>query len=211
MPHLFTILALSACLAVATAAESKIGVLYIERTFEGSAMVQQVQQGLKAKADQVGAQIEEINGKLEMESTPESSPAHLQANEQFEVLRLRRKLFLERSQKALLGLEVQQLKKCYLKIREVLQDFARDEGYSLVLMAPLPEVSAQRVQDLNLELATHSVLFHQDSMDITEAFTAYLNERASSLGEADEAEAETEAAGAAAEGNAPVIDLGAGE
>lgn len=191
-------------------AADKVGVLYIERTFEGSEMVQRVQQGLKSKAEGVGAQVDGINDELkklqaELESTPQSSPAFLQAKEQFEVLKLRRKLYLERSQEALHGLEVQRLKASYLKIREVLAEFAAAEGYDLVLMAPLPEVRAQGVQQLNLELATHSVLYHSEAMDITEAFTSYLNSKVTSL-EDEAADGEGEA-----EANAPVIDLENGE
>lgn len=211
MPRIFALATLLSTLALATAAEGKIGVLYIERTFEGSEMVRGVQAELKRKAEQVGAQLDQIAAKLEelkaeIESTPASSPAHMQAQEQFEVLRLRRKLFLERSQEALHGEEVLKLKASYLKIREVLAEFAREEGYQLVLMAPLPEITAQGVQQLNLELATHSVLFHSDAMDITDAFTAYFNDTVSTLDQ-DKVDAVAPAGGAGGGGTGPVIDL----
>jgi len=192
------ILLLTTCLltcALGAADPDKVGVLYIERTFESSTLVQGIQKDLSSKAGKVGAQIEAINGELEklkaeLESLPESAPAFLQTQEQFEVLKLRRKLYIERSQKLLHQAEVEQLKEGYQAIREALAEYAEAKDYDLVFMAPLPEIRAQRLQELNLELATHSVLYHRDDMDITDDFTAWLNETTPNLDRHDDEEEE---------------------
>ncbi|MDA3963188.1 MAG: OmpH family outer membrane protein [Planctomycetota bacterium] len=174
--------ALTALLAVLSlnAAETSIGIVYVERVFENSTMVQQLQTDLKAKAEQVAAVIDKITKELddlkdELETLPQSAPAFAEKKEKFEILRLRRKLFLERSQKALQGEEAARLKASYMSMREHLSTYAKSKGLGLVMMAPLPEIRAQRIQELNLELATHTVLYHEPQFDITADFTSFLN------------------------------------
>lgn len=174
------------CASGLGAAEPDIAVVYVERVFENSTMVRELQQDLQKKASQVNAMLDKISGELEalqdeLDTLPESAPAHAETKERFEVLRLRRKLFVERSQKALQNEEVKRLKASYLRMREQLDAYATEQGYRLVLMAQPPQARAQHIQELNLELATHGVLYHAPDFDITEGFTAYFNAHSPSL------------------------------
>jgi Skp family chaperone for outer membrane proteins len=165
------------------AADTTIGILYVERVFEQSVAISSVRDELKTRAEKVQAAINQLNDeaealKAELDIQPKNSPAHHATLEKIEVLRLRRKLFIERNQNALRALEVEQIKQAYGDMRKHLVTFCSDRGISLALLGSQSELGASSLQELNLELATHSVLYHAPYLDITDDFIVFFNDQA---------------------------------
>jgi len=170
-----------ACLGPLVAADSSIGILYIERVFEESTAINDVRKQLHAQADKVKGNIQQMSDEIdatqaELETLPAGRPARFAVADKLEVLRLRRKLYAERHQELLRQVEVDLLKSAYTRLREHLATFAEERGISAVLLGSRDQLGASNLQELNLELATHSVLYHAPYLDISDDFLTYLEQ-----------------------------------
>lgn len=186
----------------AAAAGPKVGIIYLERVFEESLLVRRNSSDLTETARSVKQTVDEMTEKLErtkseMQTYHPSQEKYQEFEEQLELLRLKRKLYVQRKQEELDQRELELLKESYQAIKAQLADYCADHGLALVFLAPSPALHSQRVNELRLELATHTILYHEDHLDITDAFIAYANERAPS------------ADPPAPDASSPAIDLGA--
>ena len=195
------------CLCFGTtlqAADSGIGLLYLERVFDESRIIEYRAGEMQSQASQVNEFLGQVDGEVQrLEESIQlyhpSQPQHQQQRERIEVLKLRRKLFIEHHQPRLVAMEAELIKASYREMREHLATFAQANGLTLVLLTSEPTLASARLRDLQLELAAYNVLYHDESSDITTAFLAYLDEVLPAIPEA--AEAATPPAGPAA----PVI------
>ena len=204
------------CLVVLTtlmcalgAAEGKIGVLNIESVINNTSMMVQVKDELDGRMSMVRNELETVRGELdklkaELESVPKGSAAFMHTQEQFEITKLRREMYLKRSTALLEQQEILMLTEIYNVIQVTLKDFAAQEGYDIIFVAR-PQLQANNSQDFKLQLATQGISFHREDMDITEAFTAYLNQVSPTLKSLQK----DEPAGSN-EGSAPQLNLDGG-
>ena len=107
----------------------------------------------------------------------ENSPERAQIEDQLDLLRMQRKKFYERTRQGLEKQQADALAKSYDEVRGILKAFADERGLKLVLLAPSSRIAANSVQEVLLQLGQQSVLHHDATLDITEAFLAYLNGR----------------------------------
>ena len=194
--------------AVASAAEGgpSVGVLYLEQAIEKSHMHQRKLVEVAKRLRQARQQIELKQGELNalrsrLDLTPGNDPAAFDIKEQIELKSLETKMFIERKQGEINAIRTAHLRDSFEHLRTKLAAFCEQEGISMVFRAPEPEMRSKRLEDSYAELASHSLLYHNASLDITEAFIAFMNE-----GEALPEESAEEILDAP---SAPAIDLGA--
>lgn len=133
------------------------------------------QVGVESQLKQMGEQMSTLNSKLEVLSP--TNEKYAQAEEEFQVLKVKRELlknrvgkFLDRSHGAL-------LKECFTVLRGHLAAYAKEHRIKLVLMAPNPDLPNGGSSELLMQLGMQSALYFDPSFDITEPFIAYANGR----------------------------------
>ncbi len=112
----------------------------------------------------------------------ENSPERAQVEDQLDLMRMQRKKFYERTRQGLEKQQAEVLAKSYEEVRGILTAFADERGLKLVLLAPSSRIATNSVQEVLLQLGQQSVLHHDATLDITEAFLAYLNGRFAAQG-----------------------------
>ncbi len=161
-------------------AAPKIAVLRLEEVLrqaksyalgmEGWKKQQAEAQALIAGIDE---QLKQLDGQLQVIKPENENFAKFQ--EQFELLKLKKKIGYERARGELERRQVALVKEAYRQVHTTLQRFCQERGIMLVHLAPDPELGAPTFNEVQLELGLKSVLFYDPSLDITDAFIQFLN------------------------------------
>ena len=130
---------------------------------------------VEAQLKQMGEQMSTLNSKLEVLSPANEKFA--QAEEEFQVLKVKRELLKNRAGKFLDRSHGALLKECFAVLRGHLAAFAKERHIKLVLMAPNPDLPNGGSSELLMQLGMQSALYFDASFDITEPFIAYANGR----------------------------------
>lgn len=187
LSHLAAILAvalLSVPLAAADAGRPapKIGVLRLAEVLNGAKLYRDGTDQLKrddaefrAELKKMDERLQQLDGQLQV-LTP-ASDKYASIQEEFETLKLKRKLSAERASADIQRKHVALVKRTHRALRAALRAFCEERGVMLVLLAPNPELTAPTLQDVQLEMGLQSVLYYEPSNDITEAFLPFFNAR----------------------------------
>lgn len=175
-------LAITAGAADAKPEAPRIAVLRLEEAmlaFKGynggmEALKKDVAEG-QAQIKKMEEKLQELDSKLQV--LQQDSPAFAKTQEEFETLNLRRKMTVERGNQDIARRRAKLLKDGYAGLRVHLKSFCQERGIKLVHLAPNPELQGTDNKELNLQLFTQGVLYYDTTLDITEAFVPYLNER----------------------------------
>jgi len=73
----------------------------------------------------------------------------------------------------------------YDSIREVIQDYAREHNYDLILKVNQSDINKQKMSRVNEQIATRSVLYFDDAMDLTDRMIEILNDEYTAKNEED--------------------------
>lgn len=130
---------------------------------------------VEAQLKQMGEQMSTLNSKLEVLSPANEKFA--QAEEEFQVLKVKRELLKNRAGKFLDRSHGALLKECFAVLRGHLAAFAKERHIKLVLMAPNPDLPNGGSSELLMQLGMQSALYFDASFDITEPFISYANGR----------------------------------
>lgn len=132
------------------------------------------EQGEAKKAlKEMDEQLQQLDNQLKVLSrTNERFP---KVQEDFEVLKLRQKLYAERAQTGIERRHVAIIKETYAALRQLLKEFCKERGIKLVHLAPNPDLKAPSMMEVQLELGLQSVLFADENLDITVDFIAFVN------------------------------------
>ncbi len=129
----------------------------------------------EARLDELEKQEKDLKGRLDL--MPKTNSDYRKVQEDLEVLRTRRKLFLENTRAGIERQQGQLLADCYEQVRAHLKIFCAERGFKLVHLAPQARLHQAPVQEMLNQLGQQALLYYDDSLDITEPFLAYLNAR----------------------------------
>jgi Skp family chaperone for outer membrane proteins len=187
MRPFIALILLLGCAAVAAAGDAKpeaprIAVLRLEDTLLGFKMYTGGMEKLKKEVAEGQAKIKELEDHLQdleskLQVIKRDSEQWVKLNEDFELTKLKEKMMVDRGNEDIAHRRAALVKEAYATLRAHLQAFCQERGVKLVHLAPKPELSAQDNKELNQELFAQSVLYFDASLDITDAFIPYLNER----------------------------------
>ena len=171
-------------LAAADAARPapKIGVLRLADVLNGAKLYREGTEQLKkddaefrAELKKLDERLQQLDGQLQVITA--SSDKYPAIHEEFETLKLKRKIAAERASGEIQRKHVTLVKRTHRSLRAALKTFCEERGVMLVLLASNPELSAPTLQDVQLEMGLQSVLYYEPSNDITDAFLPYFNAR----------------------------------
>ena len=170
-------------------AAPKIAVLRLEEVLRQSKSYAQGMEGWKKQQAEAQAliagideQLKQLDGQLQVIKPDNENFAKFQ--EQFELLKLKKKIGYERARGELERRQVALVKDAYRQVNVSLKRFCQERGIMLVHLAPDPDLGAPTFNEVQLELGLKSVLFYDPSLDITEAFVQFLNAGAAKPNEA---------------------------
>jgi len=168
--------------ALGAAEGNRIGVLYLEEVFQSSVLVENRSVKLRERVQDANAAVkakEEELKKLQdrIKLTSEESPERPRLIEDYKVLELRVKLFRERQSRTLQTYEADLLRQSYRELKTLIRDFSEERDFSLIFLMPDPEIKSEQTQPVRMEIAQHTVLYHDPDMDITDDFIEFANQR----------------------------------
>lgn len=165
---------------VVKSAAPKIAVLRLEevlrqsKTYLAGMEVWKKQQAeAQAALGAIDEQLKRLDGQLQVINKDSDNFAKYQ--EEFETLKLRKKISYEQAKIALEKRQVVLVKESYRQLRGSLTAFAQERGIMLVHLAPDPVLGAPTFNEIQLELGLKTVLYYDPSLDITDSFVQYLN------------------------------------
>jgi Skp family chaperone for outer membrane proteins len=133
----------------------------------------------KAEAEGILKQMEEqmqaLDGKLQAFNP--SSDKFAQAQEEMEVLKVKRELLAKRTRSTLDRRHGAALKEAFDVLRKHLAAFAKERSLRMVTLAPNPDMPPLSSNDMQMQLGLQTALYYDPSLDITEAFIAFANSR----------------------------------
>lgn len=127
----------------------------------------------KKTLKEMDEQLQQLGNQLQV--LAKTNERFAKTQEEFEVLKLKQKLFAERAQNSIERRHVAIIKETYGVLRQLLKEFCKERGIQLVHLAPNPDLKAPSMMEVQLELGLQSVLFADDSLDITTDFIAFVN------------------------------------
>lgn len=172
-------------LSAATSAENPgqgIAVLNLEKVFEESALVAHRSNQLRALGQEVQTRMEALseevrNLETELQIRPATHPRHGEFREQFEVAKLRQELYRDRQRSRLQNQEMELLRQSYDDIHQLITEFGREQGFAMIMLLTEGPIEAPNVQTLRIQMGQRTVLYHNPSLDVTEAFITFANSR----------------------------------
>ena len=131
---------------------------------EAKKSLQEMEEQLKQLQNQLGV----------LARTNERFP---KVQEEAEVIKLKMKMFEERVTGNIDRRFTAVVKDSYAIVRQLLKDYSKSHNIQLVHILPSGELKARTASDVQMELLMQSVLYSDDSLDITGDFIAFLNAR----------------------------------
>jgi Skp family chaperone for outer membrane proteins len=196
---------LFACLAMANAeakSSGPIGILNLDEVFRNGKVftvrmdeLKQAKAQAEADLTRLEEQEKQLRGSLDIIN--KSSERYAKIEEDLDVLKVRRKLYVERTRSSLEQKQAAAIKDSYMQMRAHLKAFSAERGLKLVQVAPSEQLSST-IQDLNMQISFQSVIFYDETLDITAPFISFMNGRFA----ADQAASDQDAPAKPAEGQA---------
>lgn len=142
------------------------------------------QQGIDAQTElkKLEAQEKELRGKLNL-LTP-ANPEHGATIETLEILKVRQKIYLDRTRAMLERAQVDLLASATAEVRAALRRYSEENGWKIVLLANSQELGRGNLQETQLQLGMQGLLYADPAHDITASFIAWLNAREAAAGAA---------------------------
>jgi Skp family chaperone for outer membrane proteins len=178
-------MSLSAMSLSAQSAETKgpdIAVLRLDEVIRNSKLyLARIDQLKKDKAEAenqlklMEEQLHALENKLQVLSP--TSDKFAQAQEDMEVIKVKRELLAKRVRSLLDRRHGAVLKETFDVIRGHLGVFAKERSIRLVTLAPNPELPPLSSNDMQMQLGLQVALYFDASLDITEAFIVFVNSR----------------------------------
>lgn len=139
-------------------------------------------QGIEAQTElkKLEAQEKELRGKLNL-LTP-ANPEHGATVEALEVLKVRQKVYLDRTRAMLERAQVDLLASATAEVRAALRRYSEENGWKIVLLANSQELGRGSLQETQLQLGMQGLLYADPAHDITASFIAWLNAREAAAG-----------------------------
>lgn len=158
-----------------------VGILNLDEVFRNgkiftSRMDQLKQAKAQAEADLKSMEEQEKQLRGSLDIINKASERYAKIEEDLEVLKVRRKLFVERTRSDWERKQAAVIKEAYNQMRSYIKAFATERGLKLVQVAP-SENLASNMQDLNMQISFQSVLYYDESLDITGPFISFINSR----------------------------------
>jgi Skp family chaperone for outer membrane proteins len=185
MRLIISLLVLCAMCMPTLSAETKgpeIAVLRLDEVIRNSKLyLARIDQLKKDKADaeaqlkQMEEQLQALENKLQVLSP--TSDKFAQAQEELEVIKVKRELLGKRVKFLLERRHGAVLKEAFDVARGHLSAFAKERSIRLVTLAPNPDLPNLSSNDMQMQLGLQVALYYDPSLDITEAFIAFANSR----------------------------------
>jgi len=159
---------------------TKIGFLDIRTAFQDYWKRENVEKGLRARTDALEESIGKQRIRLEelgeeLNTLNQGSPEYQQQRRELEMIRFRIKFDQEDEMRRIQREARRKEALLYKDIVRECQAFGEERGYSAILLSSPLAQDFEKNADLDLVIATRTVLWHDDRADVTPAILEFLN------------------------------------
>jgi Skp family chaperone for outer membrane proteins len=158
----------------------KVAVLRLQEVINNCKYYSTRVEGLQQEQNEIKKTLKEMDEKLKqydnqlgvLAPTNERYP---QIQEESKLLELKFKLTRDRSMGAIDRRHAAIIKETFGILRQHLKDYSKERGIQMVHLAPNGELKAPSAAEMGLELGLQSLLYFDESLDITTEFIQFVN------------------------------------
>lgn len=167
-------------LAGETKAAPKAAVLRLEEALRSCKYYSVRRDGLLSEQVEAKKTLKDMDEQLkqldnQLQVLPKSNERFAKVQEEFEVKKLQQKMFAERISGTIDRRHLAIIKESYATLRQLLKEFAKERGLALVHLAPDGDLKAPTMPEVQLELGLQTVLYFDESLDVTSDFIQFVN------------------------------------
>ncbi len=184
---LLVLAALAAWNAPARADEAKpqgpkIAVVHLDEVIRSSKLYITRIEALKKEKGDAEGQVKLMDEQLQQLDTSltglsQSNERFAKISEEFEMLKVKRKLTMERLRSDIDHRNAALIKGCFETIHDLLAKYSKENGILLVHLVPNAEIQTSNTAEIQLQLGMESLLYADPALDITKPFIEYVNSR----------------------------------
>jgi Skp family chaperone for outer membrane proteins len=185
---LLTILTLASQIVGRAAAEEqkpaaplpKVAVLHLDEVIRAAKIYTTRIDVLKKEKTDAESQIKLMDEQLQqldnsLQALSPSNERFAKLSEDFETLKVRRKMSMERARTDLDHRHAALLKSCFETLRDLLAKFSKENGIMMVHLVPNSDLQTTNTSEIQLQMGLQSLLYYDPSLDVTAPFIAYVN------------------------------------
>lgn len=160
----------------------KIAVLHLDEVIRGSRLYITRIEVLKKEKGDYEAQVKLMDEQLQqldnsLTGLSQSNERFAKISEEFEMLKVKRKLTMERLRSDIDHRNAALIKGCFETIHDLLAKYSKENGILLVHLVPNAEIQTSNTAEIQLQLGMESLLYADPALDITKPFLEYVNSR----------------------------------
>jgi Skp family chaperone for outer membrane proteins len=160
----------------------KIAVLHLDEVIRGSKLYITRIEALKKEKGDYEAQVKLMDEQLQqldnsLTGLSQSNERFAKISEEFEMLKIKRKMTMERLRSDIDHRNAALIKSCFETIHDLLAKYCKENGILLVHLVPNAEIQPSNTAEIQLQLGMESLLYADPALDITKPFIEYVNSR----------------------------------
>jgi Skp family chaperone for outer membrane proteins len=160
----------------------KIAVLHLDEVIRGSKLYITRIEALKKEKGDYEAQVKLMDEQLQqldnsLTGLSQGNERFAKISEEFEMLKVKRKMTMERLRSDIDHRNAALIKSCFETIHDLLAKYSKENGILLVHLVPNAEIQTSNTAEIQLQLGMESLLYADPALDITKPFLEYVNSR----------------------------------
>jgi Skp family chaperone for outer membrane proteins len=160
----------------------KIAVLHLDEVIRKSTLYITRIEVLKKEKGEAEGQVKLMDEQLQqldnsLTGLSQSNERFAKISEEFELLKVKRKLTMERLRSDIDHRNSALIKSCFETIHDLLAKYSKENGIQLVQLVPNAEIQTSNTAEIQLQLGMESLLYADPALDITKPFIEYVNSR----------------------------------
>lgn len=160
----------------------KIAVVHLDEVIRGSKLYITRIEALKKEKGDYEAQVKLMDEQLQqldnsLTGLSQGNERFAKISEEFEMLKVKRKMTMERLRSDIDHRNAALIKSCFETIHDLLAKYSKENGILLVHLVPNAEIQTSNTAEIQLQLGMESLLYADPALDITKPLLEYVNSR----------------------------------
>jgi Skp family chaperone for outer membrane proteins len=160
----------------------RIAVVHLDEVIRNSKLYITRIEVLKKEKGEAEGQVKLMDEQLQQLDTSlsglsQSNERFAKISEEFEMLKVKRKLTMDRLRADIDRRNAALIKSCFETIHDLLAKYSKENGILLVHLVPNAEIQTSNTAEIQLQLGMESLLYADPALDITKPFIEYVNSR----------------------------------
>ena len=158
----------------------KIAVVHLDDVIRTARIYTTRIEALKKEKNDAESQLKQMDEQMQqlensLQALSQNNERFPKLSEDYETLKVRRKMTADRVRADLDRRHAALLKSCFEILHDLLEKYSKENGILLVHLVPNSELQTSNTSEIQLQMGLQSLLYYDPALDITKAFEAYVD------------------------------------